>query len=266
MTVAVWLPPLVKAVATAVIVVSASVIAEALGPFWGALVASLPVSAGPAYVFLAMLHDADFVATSALASVAANAATGVFLIVYAALAPHQPLWRSLGPAILAWIGSAAVLQQVAWTPATVMLPNLAVYGLGIALARTRRATAPARTAAGAPRRWYELPVRAVLVAAFVSLVVAVSSLLGPGVTGMAALFPMSFISLMVIVHHRMGGGASSLIAANALLPMIGFGAMLLVLHLAIRPLGVTAALVLALAISLLWSGILLLARTGRHRR
>lgn len=263
MAFAAWLPPLVKALATALVVVSASMIAEALGPFWGALIASLPVSAGPAYVFLAMQHDADFVATSALASLAANAATGVFLIVYALLAPRAPLWRSLGAAILAWLGAAILLQRIAWTPVTVLLPNAVVYGIGIARARRLRAATPVQPTA-APRQWYELPLRALLVAAFVSLVVGVSSILGPGVTGIAALFPVSFISLMVIVHRRMGGAASGLIAANAPLPMLGFGVMLLALHLAIRPLGVTPAFLVALAVSLLWSAALLLVK-GRRR-
>ncbi|SKA38025.1 hypothetical protein SAMN02745126_05995 [Enhydrobacter aerosaccus] len=264
MDIAAWLPPLVRALATALIVVSASAVAESLGPFWGALVASLPISAGPAYVFLAMQHDADFVAASALASVTANAATGMFLIVYATLAPRLPLWRSLGAAILAWAASAVALQQIAWTPAAAVLPNLAVYGFGILLGRRRRAVTPAPSSR-ARRRWYELPLRAAAVAAFVSLIVGISSILGPATTGMAALFPVSFISLIVIVHLRMGGAVSGLIAANAMLPMVGFGAMLLALHLAIAPLGVTAALLLALAISLLWSALLLLTQTRRYR-
>ncbi|MBS0521481.1 MAG: hypothetical protein JSR90_22480 [Proteobacteria bacterium] len=263
MAFAAWLPPLVKALATALVVVSASMIAEALGPFWGALIASLPVSAGPAYVFLAMQHDADFVATSALASLAANAATGLFLIVYAALAPRLPLWRSLGAAILVWIGAAVALQPVAWTPATALLPNFVVYGLGLLGGGRLEVAAPASPAAGR-RRWYDLPIRAVAVAAFVSLVVGISSFLGPGATGMAALFPVSFISLLVVVRSRLGGAASASIAANALLPMLGFGVMLLVLHLAIRPWGVTAALIVALTISLLWSAALLLVK-GRRR-
>lgn len=54
MTTAIWLPPLIRALTTALLVLSASVAAEMAGPFWGALIASLPVSAGPAYVFLAM--------------------------------------------------------------------------------------------------------------------------------------------------------------------------------------------------------------------
>ena len=47
---------------TAAFVVSASVITERSGPVVGALVATLPISAGPSYVFLARDHDAGFIA------------------------------------------------------------------------------------------------------------------------------------------------------------------------------------------------------------
>ena len=60
---------------TAAFVVSASVITERSGPVIGALVATLPISAGPSYVFLALDHDAAFIAEGALASLPINAAT-----------------------------------------------------------------------------------------------------------------------------------------------------------------------------------------------
>ena len=41
----------------------------------GALVATLPISAGPSYIFLAIDHDAAFIAEGALASLPINAAT-----------------------------------------------------------------------------------------------------------------------------------------------------------------------------------------------
>ncbi len=263
MTAAVWLPVLVKALATALIVVSASAIAEVLGPFWGALIASLPVSAGPAYVFLAMRHGADFVAASALSSFAANAATGLFLIVYAVLAGRVPAWPALGFAVLAWLAGSFATRQVAWTPAAALLVNGIVYGAGFVLLNRvgsgdRGAAAPAR------RRWFDLPVRAVAVAGFVSVVVAVSSVLGPDATGIAAVFPISLISLIVIVRPRIGGPAASLLAANALRAMLGFGLVLLTLHLAIRPFGAVAALVIAGGVSAAWSAGLLLLRTPRR--
>ena len=54
---------------TAAFVVTASVITERSGPVIGALVATLPISAGPSYVFLALDHDAAFIAEGALASI-----------------------------------------------------------------------------------------------------------------------------------------------------------------------------------------------------
>ena len=60
---------------TAAFVVTASVITERSGPVIGALVATLPISAGPSYVFLALDHDAGFIAEGALASLPINAAT-----------------------------------------------------------------------------------------------------------------------------------------------------------------------------------------------
>lgn len=263
MTDLLWLPPLVKAVATALLVLSAAVVAQALGPFWGALVASLPISAGPAYVFLSLRHDAVFVAASALGSLAANAATGLFLIVYGIAAGRQPPWRSLGAAVLAWLAAALAAQQVAWTPWTALAANLAVYGAGFVFLKPAESAPPA--SAPAQRRWHELPLRAVAVAAFVSLVVAASARLGPEATGIAAVFPVSLISLIVIARPRLGGAAAALLAVHALRPMLGFGVMLLALHLAIRPFGVAAALGLALAVSLLWSAALLVM-TLRGRR
>jgi hypothetical protein len=250
-----WLSLLAKAVTTALLVVIASVLAEALGPLWGALIISLPVSAGPAYVFLAMQHGSDFVAVSALSSTAANAATGLFLTVYAIQARRAPLWRGLGAAVIAWLVASLAIRQVTWTPVTATLINLLVYGIGfVLLARTGKATSGG---SGVARRWFDLPLRAAAVALFVSTVVGVSSLLGPEATGIAAVFPISLISLIVILQPRIGGTAAGQLASTALRAMLGFGLMLLVLHLVIRPLGITTGFVIALLVSVLWSGGLL---------
>ena len=64
----------VRMAITAAFVVSASVITERSGPVIGALIATLPISAGPSYVFLALDHDASFIAQGALSSLPINAA------------------------------------------------------------------------------------------------------------------------------------------------------------------------------------------------
>ena len=67
-----------KMAVTAGFVLAATITAERAGPLVGGLVATLPIGAGPAYVFLALDHDAHFIAQSAVASLAINAANATF--------------------------------------------------------------------------------------------------------------------------------------------------------------------------------------------
>jgi hypothetical protein len=265
MTAMPWMPLAAKALVTALIVFAASTAAEALGPVWGALIASLPVSAGPAYVFLTMRHGPAFVAASALNSAAANGATGLFLTIYGTLAKRTSMspWRGLVIAVGAWLVASMAIQQVSWTPTSAVALNLAIYGPGLAFASWGGTVTPG-SVRPSRRRWFDLPLRAASVAACVSAVVAASTVLGPAATGVAAVFPVSLISLIVILLPRLGGPVTAQVATNALPPMLGFGVMLLLLHLTIRPLGVVAALVLALAFCVMWSGVLLQLQTRGH--
>lgn len=259
MTSFLWLPALTKAASTALIVVLASALAERLGPFWGALVTSLPISTGPAYVFLALEHDAAFLAASLLSSFAAHAATALFMVTYGLLARRHSLWRSLLPAVLAWALGGYAILQVAWTPLSALALNLVVYAACLALLRPRP-LAPGELRASPRRRWYDLPARAAAVAVFVLLVVAASSVMGPEATGLIAIYPIGMTCLSVILHPRIGGPAMSLLVATSLRAMLGFGAMLLAVHLLVQPWGVPAAMVAGLAVSLAWSAVLMAAR------
>jgi len=61
-----WLAFALKIIATTVFVVARSLITERAGALVGALVVTLPASAGPAYVLLAMDYDAYFIAAAAM--------------------------------------------------------------------------------------------------------------------------------------------------------------------------------------------------------
>ena len=74
---------------TAAFVVTASIVTERSGPVIGALIATLPISAGPSYVFLALDHDAAFIAEGALASLPINAATIFLGLTYVVLAQRH---------------------------------------------------------------------------------------------------------------------------------------------------------------------------------
>jgi uncharacterized membrane protein (GlpM family) len=114
------------------------------------------------------------------------------------------------------------------------------------------------------RRWYDIPLRATLVATLVAVLVTSSSAVGPRISGIIALFPVVFSSLMLILQPRIGGPATAAVIANGLWGLIGFGLSIVVLHLVARTGHVPLALSLALATGIAWN--LGLWFYGRHRR
>ncbi len=91
-----------KMAAAATCVVLASLIAERTGPLVAAMVATLPVSAGPIYVFLAMEHDARFIGDAALASLSSNLATAFFCTIYVFAAQRLRTAGALSTAFVGW--------------------------------------------------------------------------------------------------------------------------------------------------------------------
>ena len=233
----------------AAFVVLASVITERSGPVIGALVATLPVSAGPSYFFLAIDHDDFFIAQGALASLPMNAATILMCLVFVHLAQRRGLVVSLAAGIAIWFAFATLARVFDWTLAGGIVLNIVALGVCLPLVqRFRHARMPLIT-----RRWYDIPLRAALVATLVAVVVTLSSTVGPRVSGVIALFPAVFTSLILILMPRIGGPATAAVLANGQWGLIGFGMAIVVLHLAAEPLGRAAALGLALAVCVAWN-------------
>ncbi|MDE2377520.1 hypothetical protein [Bradyrhizobium sp.] len=245
---------------TAAFVVTASIITERSGPVIGALVATLPISAGPSYVFLALDHDAAFVAQGALASLPVNAATIILGLTYVVLAQRSNLVISLGAAVLVWIGLASIIRALDWTLSAGLIVNAVAFGICIPLlSRYRHVKMPLVT-----RRWYDVPLRASLVATLVAIVVSTSGWVGPTISGIIALYPIVFTSMMLILHPRIGGPPTAAVIANAAWGLLGFGVAVAVLHVAVTQFGSATGLSLALATCVGWN--LTLWWLGRRKR
>jgi hypothetical protein len=239
----------IKMIVAASFVITATVAAERAGPAIGALIATLPVSAGPAYVFLSLDHDPHFISQSALASLALNGSTAVYAVAYVLLAQRQPFFIAVPISFLCWLVSVIVFVALSKTTSIAILINLIVYPISFLLVRNYRFTRvpPMRL------RWSDFAMRAVLVACLVGAVVTLSFRIGPGPTGVLAAFPVVFTSIMLILHHRIGGPAAAAVLASGIFGLFGFGAAVLTLHLAAVPLGNWAALGLALAVAVAWN-------------
>jgi hypothetical protein len=234
---------------TAAFVVSASVITERSGPVVGALVATLPISAGPSYVFLALDHDAAFIAEGALASLPINAATIFLGLTYVVLAQRRSAIVSCLGAVAVWIALAAIIRSVQWTLAGGLIVNAIAFAICVPLLdRFRHVKMPLIT-----RRWYDIPLRASLVATLVATVVTLSGWVGPKVSGMIALFPVVFTSMMLILHPRIGGRPTAAVIANSGWGLMGLGVAIAVLHVAALRFGSVVGLSLALMICVGWN-------------
>lgn len=239
---------IVKMAVTAGFVLAATLTAERVGSLVGGLVATLPIGAGPVYVFLALDHDAHFIAQSAVASLAINAANVIFAVVYALLAQKRPLAVSLTVAFTVWLILAFAINKVTWTILPALTMNIVVLAVCLYLARPLRHTPIPRSRT----RWYDLVLRAILVALLVGTVVTLSFRIGPQASGILAVFPMVLLSIMLIMHRRVGGPATAALMANAVFGLVGFGIACIALHATAESLGVPAGLTLALAVSFGW--------------
>lgn len=248
----------VKMAITAAFVVAATVTAERVGPLIGGLVATLPIGAGPVYVFLALDHDAHFIAQSAVASLAINAVNVIFAMSYALLAQTRSRAVSMALAFFVWLVLVSGMLAIHWTFVGVMLVNFVVLSVCLWLARPLRHV----RVAGFRPHWTDLALRAALVASLVGVVVTFSFQLGPGGSGILAVFPVVLLSIMFILHDRVGGQASAAVQANAVLGLVGFAFACTVLHFSADAFGSVVGLTLALITSIGWSLMVLVAR--RH--
>jgi len=251
---------LLKMAITAAIVVTASLIAERTGPLLAAMVATLPVSAGPVYVFLALDHGAAFIAEAALGSMGSNMATTAFSLAYVMAAQRLSTWLSLALAFCAW-GPVLLFFKAA------SLPIVALLGIVVCLfpvchkvVKPYLAARPAK----APRlAWYAIPLRALFVAVLVGTVTSLSLSIGPQWSGFFATFPVVLSTLILFLQPRIGGPSTAAIIGSGILGLMGFGVTLGVVHLLAQPLGAWPALALGLAICLAWN--LVLMGLARHR-
>ena len=248
----------VKMAVTAAFVVGATVTAEKAGPLVGGLVATLPLGAGPVYVFLALDHGASFIAESAVNSLAINTVNVIFALTYALLAQRFALAVSLPLAMAVWFALAFGVHEIHWTVAGATLLNLVVLPVSIALARPLRHVRipPIRT------YWYDLALRAAMVAILVGLTVTLSFSICPGGRGIMAVFPNILISIMLILHRRAGGKPTAAVMANGVVGLVGFAFACIVLHYAALAFGAVIGLSLALATSVAWGISVFMAR--RH--
>lgn len=259
-----WFSLFVKVASTATIVIAAAVAAEKSGPFWGGLVVGLPVSAGPAYVMLAIEYDTAFLELSSLNSLAGNTAAVIFLLVLAYIAPRLNTLTTLTVATAIWIAIAGVIRLIEWSLLPAIAINVVALGLTWWLTRDIPPGPPVRDEK--QRRWLDLPVRAALIGLFVAGVVSVGDIIGPEATGIVSVYPVALTSLVLLIMPRLGGQTTAALMASIVRSMVGFAVGFLVIHLTVIDWGAALSLTAGLMVMIAWAALRLSHRALTTRR
>lgn len=252
---ALWLIARVALIAAFVMLVTT--LAERLGPFLGAMVASLPLYTGPVYFMLALQHDADYIAAAAIGSLAICGATPVFCLAYCLVARRFGAPTCLGISLAAWAACALIVHANTWTLVEALLFVTPIYFASVTLARGfTRGIAMKK----AERKWIDLPLRAGLVALTAGGIIWASARMPPQLTGIFSVLPVLMSSLMLILHPRIGGAATAALFAHTLGGLVGMVAAFTLIGVIIHRVGVPVALGLGLSVTLAWNLLLIAAK------
>jgi hypothetical protein len=240
----------VKMLLTMSIVVAASFLVERSGPFLGAMIATLPISAGPSYVFLAMDHGAAFIAESAVVTIVTNGVNGLFVTAYALMAQRFSVVPSLLSGLAVWFAAIGLAHLVTWDMPSAIVLNVSCFAFASWMTRHLDADETVRT--GVRSRW-DVPARAIGVMCLVGFVMFAGFWLGPEAAGYAAPFPIVLSSLIVILHKRIGGRGTAVTLVHTLPGLLGFGVAVVVMHQTAVAWGSALSLSVALVICIVWN-------------
>ncbi len=240
----------IKLAATAALVLTATLFAERFGAFIGAIIASMPLSAGPAYFFIAIENGPVFLKASALTSLAVHPMTAVLLLVCSALVLRFGIVIGLGGAMLVWAVGAFGAMRSDLSLMQAVLLNVVVFVVVIGASRSLIAEVPAKARR---RSASDVLFRVMAVVAVVGSAIIAGRLLGPQAAGLTALVPVIWISMAVILCVRAGPEMCSAVLANGIVAMIGFSLAFAAIYLTVEAHGLAVALGLALVIAVGWN-------------
>ncbi|HZV49553.1 MAG TPA: hypothetical protein VFD49_07275 [Candidatus Dormibacteraeota bacterium] len=216
----------VKLLLTPALIAAASLVARR----WGARVAGwlvgFPFTSGPVALVLVLDHGRRFAAAAAVGTLLGVLSQAAFAVAYVRVARRLGWPACLAAGTLAFAGSTLALAHVGASPP--VAAGLVVAGLSLALAVTPSPARPER--GGRPPAW-DLPARMLVATAFVLVITALASRLGPGLTGLLTPFPLYATVLGVFAHLHDGRESASAVMRGLLTGLYGFGAFFLALSL-----------------------------------
>lgn len=250
----------VRLTGVAVFVVIVALISERAGPFFGAMIASLPLYTGPIYLFLALDHPPAYLARVAVASMPTCAVIPVYLLTYGLFArAGRSMPLSLVTALGVWFTCAFFVQLYDWSLAEALLFAIPVFSVALLLAPRFTDAVPRQAGR---RTWLDLGIRVLLVTIVVGVVNVLSLFVPAQITGILSIMPTITTALIIVLHDRIGGPATAALLAHSIGGLIGMLLALTLVAASITAWGSAISLSIALAICVAWNLMLIALKRG----
>ena len=235
-----------KLVLTPLLIGGASLAARRWGPAVGGLIVALPLTSGPVAFFLALDYGAAFAAEAVVGSLGGLVAIVAFSLAYAAAGSRFGAGAGLVAAALAYVVTGLLVRP--FVDASIWL-LLALVVSSVTLALRLLPRGGKRTAAPRHPRW-DLPARMAIATGLVVGLTAIAPRLGPQTSGLVATFPVYVAVMAAFTQRHQGAPAAIDVLRGLLAGLFGTAAFYVVVHLAIVPMGIAAAFLLATSITL----------------
>jgi uncharacterized membrane protein (GlpM family) len=239
-----------KMAVTAGIIVTVTVLSERTTPLVAAMIATLPVSAGPTFGFLAWQEDDAFIAATMRGSLDSNLSTAVFCLAYCLLARRFAMPLALLLSAFVWALTLYAIKRLGLSLTGILVVSAFAFPL---LHMSVRPYLAARPKTPPPLEWYDLPMRALAVALVVAGVTSFARMLGPDLSGSFATYPIVLSSIAFFVQPRIGGPVAGAIIASGILGLFGFQVALALVHVTALPIGRWPALGIGLMLCVIWN-------------
>lgn len=234
-----------KVVLTPLLIALATLVGRRWGHGVSGWFAALPLTSGPVSIIFALQNGTDFAAHAAVGTIAGLASVAVFCFTFSRAASRANGILSAVLALTAFLAATAVLNQLP----LLLIPTAIVVALVLVI--TIR-TMPVQKIAVAPfdPPWWDLWARMAVATSFLLLLTALSSALGPQLSGLISPFPIFATVLAVFAHHHSGAAASVLVLRGILLGLFAFTSFFIVVGLLVTRVDLIWAYALAVATAL----------------
>ena len=250
----------IKTLFTGAILLVASLAAERAGVLIAAIIVTLPLNAGPGFLFVALETSPDFLARGGLASFTATFAVHTFTTAYAWSSGRiRGFWLVWGIAVAAWLLVSIPLIQAnlsLWQAALLIAGSFVLSHL----LRDRRydhGKTPTHASRQVSIRF--LVVRALTGGAAVALTATAAKWLGPDLTGLGFAFPVMLTASAWMLYTAYGPIFSAATISNTRKGLISYASFCFALAVLPPQMGNLPAWFAALGISVVITFILVFA-------